>query len=144
MGENIARMEIIARSPQHVIELLDRAFNEGDLEIIMDFYEDAAIVVPEPGIEARGKETIREMYAKMLKTASIAPQMKIRVLEADGMPSSSLSGAYVRWVRLKESSCRRLFSGKRIVDGKSLSITPRGRLFWMIDRYSLERTLSAL
>ncbi len=77
-------MKLFARSPEHVIALLDRAFNEGDLETIMGFYEDAAIVVPEPGIEARGKEAIREMYANMLQTGTIARQVKVRVLEADG------------------------------------------------------------
>ena len=36
-------MKITGRSPEHVIDILDRAFTEGDLETIMDFYEDAAI-----------------------------------------------------------------------------------------------------
>ncbi len=81
----MASMDSIARSPEHAIEILDRAFNEGDLETIMNFYDESAIVVPQPGIEARGKAAIREMYAKMLKPGIMARQLKIRVLEADGI-----------------------------------------------------------
>jgi ketosteroid isomerase-like protein len=75
----------IAQSPKEAIQILDRAFNEGDLETIMDFYDDAALVVPQPGVEARGKEAIREMYGGMLKPGIVAGQLKTHVLEADGI-----------------------------------------------------------
>ena len=78
-------MDAIARSPEHAIEILDRAFNEGDLEKIMSFYDESAVVVPQPGIEARGKAAIRDMYAKMLQPGMVARQLKVRVLEADGI-----------------------------------------------------------
>ncbi len=78
-------MDDIARSPEHAIEILDRAFNGGDLETIMNFYDEAAVVVPQPGVEARGKAAIRDMYAKMLQPGMVARQLKIRVLEADGI-----------------------------------------------------------
>ena len=75
----------IANSPEHAIQVLDRAFNEGDLDTVMAFYDEAALVVPQPGVEARGKEAIREMYGKMLQPGVIARQLQIRVLEADGI-----------------------------------------------------------
>jgi ketosteroid isomerase-like protein len=75
----------IAKSPEQAIEILDRAFNEGDLETIMAFYDDAALVVPQPSVEARGKEAIREMYSKMLQPGVVAHQSRIRLLEADGI-----------------------------------------------------------
>jgi uncharacterized protein (TIGR02246 family) len=74
-----------AKNPEHAIQILDHAFNEGDLDTIMAFYDDGAVVVPQPGVEVRGKEAIREMYNKMLQPGMIARQSKIRVLEADGI-----------------------------------------------------------
>ena len=81
----MADMNVMARSPEHAIEILDRAFNEGDLDAIMDLYEEVAVVVPQPGTEARGKDAIRQMYAKMLQPGMAARQLKIRVLEVDGI-----------------------------------------------------------
>jgi hypothetical protein len=39
---------MVAGSPEHALELLDRAFNAGDLETLPGFYEDAAIVITSP------------------------------------------------------------------------------------------------
>ncbi len=36
----------IAKSPEHAIQLLDRAFNDGDLDTVMALYDEAALVVP--------------------------------------------------------------------------------------------------
>ena len=44
-----------------------------------------AVVVPQPGIEARGKSAIRGLYAQMLQPGIVARQLKVRVLEADGI-----------------------------------------------------------
>ena len=35
-------MSMMANSPEHAVELLDRAFNEGDLEAVLSFYESAS------------------------------------------------------------------------------------------------------
>ena len=78
-------MTTTANSPARVIEMLDRAFNDGDLDAIMNFYDEAAVVVPRPGVEARGKAAIREMYAEMLQPGVMARQLRYRVLEADGI-----------------------------------------------------------
>ena len=40
-------MTLDASSLEHTVELLDRAFNEGDLDAVLSFYEDAAVVVAE-------------------------------------------------------------------------------------------------
>ena len=40
---------MVATSPENAVELLDRAFNEGDIETIFNWYEDAAFVITEPG-----------------------------------------------------------------------------------------------
>ncbi len=74
-----------AHTPEHAIEILDRAFNQGDLDTIMAFYDEAAVVVPQPGTETRGQAAIRDLYAKMLQPGMAARQLKVRVLEADGI-----------------------------------------------------------
>jgi ketosteroid isomerase-like protein len=53
---------MIARSPEHAVELMDRAFNEGDLATVLSFYEDAAVVVTEPGKTARRTEELRRFW----------------------------------------------------------------------------------
>ena len=40
---------MLASNPQEVVEQLDEAFNRGDIEAILDFYEEEAVLVTEPG-----------------------------------------------------------------------------------------------
>lgn len=61
-GERADKM--LARNPEHAIELLDRAFNEGDLATVLRYYEDAAVVIPKPGTGARGIGELRERYGR--------------------------------------------------------------------------------
>lgn len=76
---------MLARSPEHAIELLDTAFNEGDLESILRYYDDQAVLIQEPGTEARGKEQIRRLYAGILRPGNTVKQLTTKVLEADGV-----------------------------------------------------------
>jgi ketosteroid isomerase-like protein len=76
---------MIARSPQEVVELLDRAFNEGDVETILAFYEDAAVVVTEPGRVARGSAELRNFFGRIVRSGSSVKQLKTYTLEADGI-----------------------------------------------------------
>jgi ketosteroid isomerase-like protein len=76
---------MIARSPQEAIELLDSAFNEGDVETILAFYEDAAVVVTEPGQVARGSAELREFFRRIVRSGSQVRQLKTYTLEADGI-----------------------------------------------------------
>jgi ketosteroid isomerase-like protein len=76
---------MIAKSPQEAVELLDRAFNEGDVESILAFYEDSAVVVTEPGKVARGSEELRSFFERIVRTGSSAKQLKTFTLEAEGI-----------------------------------------------------------
>jgi ketosteroid isomerase-like protein len=83
---NKKRMRMmIATSPEHVVDLMDRAFNEGDLTTVLSFYEDSAVVVMEPGKVARGKEELRRFFGQVMKSGSSAKQLKTHVIEADGL-----------------------------------------------------------
>jgi uncharacterized protein (TIGR02246 family) len=72
-----------AQTPLQVIELLDEAFNRGDLETILDFYENDATMVLEPGRLATGKEELRRAYKWILTNIKgTAKQEKTHVIES--------------------------------------------------------------
>ena len=76
---------MVIKNPEHAVELLDRAFNEGDLGKILSFYEDAAVVVTEPGKTARGIGELRGFFERVIQSGGSAKQLKTEVLEADGI-----------------------------------------------------------
>ena len=76
---------MIAGSPEHAIELLDKAFNEGDLDTVLGLYEDAAVVIAEPGQVARGKQELRSLYQRFMQPGTAAQQLTTHVAEADGI-----------------------------------------------------------
>jgi ketosteroid isomerase-like protein len=75
---------MLANTPQHAVELLDRAFNDGDLEAVLGFYEDLAVVT-EPGNTARGAEELRSFFLRVIQSGGKAEQLSTRVIEADGV-----------------------------------------------------------
>lgn len=79
-------MKIAARSPEHAVELLDRAFNEGDLDAILSFYEgDTAVIVARPGPLVRGADGLMNFFKEAIRSGLVAKQLKTRVIEADGV-----------------------------------------------------------
>ncbi len=78
-------MRMAASSPEHAVELLDRAFNEGDLDAVLSFYEDAAVVVAEPSRLLRGTIELKRFFEDMIRSGLTAKQLKTRVIETDGV-----------------------------------------------------------
>ena len=76
---------MVAQTPAHAIELLDDAFNRGDLDGVLRYYEEVAVVLPQPGTEARGTEELGELYGSFMKPGTTAKQIKTHVVEADGI-----------------------------------------------------------
>ena len=76
---------MIARSPEEAVKMLDRAFNEGDVETLLTFYEDAAVVVTQPGHLARGSSELRAFFNRVVRSGMSAKQLKTYTLEADGI-----------------------------------------------------------
>ena len=76
---------MVANSPEQAIELLDDAFNRGDLDAVLRLYEDAAVVISQPGTEARGPEELRTLYGALMRPGTTAKQIKTHVVEADGI-----------------------------------------------------------
>lgn len=74
---------MIARSPQEAVEQLDDAFNRGDVEAVLDFYEEEAVMVMEPGRLAYAKAELRQAFKAILESKATAKQIKTHVIEAD-------------------------------------------------------------
>lgn len=69
-------------SVEKTVKKLDEAFNRGDIEAVLDFYEDDAVVVIEPGRVARGKNEIRTAFEFVFTFGGTAKQIKTNVIEA--------------------------------------------------------------
>lgn len=73
----------MAKSPLEIVELLDEAFNRGDIEAVLDFYEDGATMVVEPGRLAAGKTELRKVYEWIFSNIKgAAKQERTHVIEA--------------------------------------------------------------
>jgi ketosteroid isomerase-like protein len=76
---------VIANSPESAVQMVDDAFNRGDLQAVLDFYEATAVVVMEPGKLARGTAELREFFTGVMGSGVRAKQLKTNVLETDGV-----------------------------------------------------------
>lgn len=73
---------MIARTPSEAVELLDEAFNRGDLEAVLGFYEEGATMVVEPGRLATGRDELRATYEWIFRNIrGTATQEKTHVIE---------------------------------------------------------------
>jgi uncharacterized protein (TIGR02246 family) len=73
---------MITQTPLATIELLDEAFNRGDIEAVLDFYEDEAVIVAEPNRLVTGKAAIRATYEWIFANIrGVARQDKTHVIE---------------------------------------------------------------
>ena len=73
---------MLAKTPQEAVAAADDAFNNRDLDGILAFYEDGAIMVYEPGHLAHGKVAVREVFENLLKLNAVAKQEKTDVVQA--------------------------------------------------------------
>lgn len=78
-------MTITASSPEHVVELLDQAFNQGNIETVISCYEEAAVVVAQPSRTIQGTAELRTFFESVMRSGASAKQLKTRVLQADGI-----------------------------------------------------------
>ncbi len=80
---------MIAQSPAHAIELIDKAFEEADIDTLVGLYDEAAVLIPAAtatGVEIRGHEQLRQFYSKLLVPGRFTVrQIKTHIVEADGI-----------------------------------------------------------
>lgn len=73
---------MLAKTPREAVISADDAFNNRDLEGVLDFYEDGAIMVYEPGHLATGKAALRQVFESLLSLNAVARQEKVDVVQA--------------------------------------------------------------
>jgi ketosteroid isomerase-like protein len=72
----------MGRTPVEVINELDLAFNQGNLDRVLSFYEESATVVLAPGKVISGKSCLHEAFASILKLNGKATQLKTNLIES--------------------------------------------------------------
>ncbi|SMC81751.1 YybH family protein [Papillibacter cinnamivorans] len=70
---------------KELIDAADKAIKEERFDALMDFYTEDAVLVVKPGLEARGKEAIKQAFIKIaayFKNSVIPTQGKMLMIEA--------------------------------------------------------------
>jgi uncharacterized protein (TIGR02246 family) len=101
---------MIPNTPEQAVEIVDRAFNSGDIDTILNFYEENAVVVTEPGKTARGKDELRSFFEQVLASKQIARQIKTYVLESDDIALFLSRWTLVEPDSVSDSQTRRFIS----------------------------------
>ena len=71
------------KTPLAAVHELDIAFNQGDLDATLSFYEDSACIVIEPEKPAiTGKADLRDAFTRALALKGTATQSKTNVIES--------------------------------------------------------------
>ena len=74
---------MIARSPREAVRLADEAFNRGDLEGMLAFYEDGAVMLFAPGQMVSGKPALRDALRPLLGMNPTASHERVHVIVKD-------------------------------------------------------------
>ena len=67
-------------SVEQAITDLDAAFNRGDLDAVLDSYEDDAVLMVEPGRSISGKDNLRAFYELAFGSGSSSRQDRMHVI----------------------------------------------------------------
>ena len=70
---------------KHLIEQADKAIREERFDDLIDFYTDDAVLIVKPGLEAKGKEAIKNAFIKIaayFKNSIVPTQGKMLMIEA--------------------------------------------------------------
>lgn len=73
---------MLASTPEEAVTKLDEAFGRADLEAVLAFYEDEAVVVVEPGRLARGKDELARFFLHVFALKGAATQIETNVLQS--------------------------------------------------------------
>jgi uncharacterized protein (TIGR02246 family) len=67
---------------EETVEKLDEAFNRRDIEAVLEFYEDDAVLVAEPNRIVQGKAAIRQTFEFVFTLNGTAKQVKTQTIES--------------------------------------------------------------
>jgi uncharacterized protein (TIGR02246 family) len=98
---------IMRKTPLEAVHELDIAFNQGDLDATLSFYEDDASIVIEPGKPViQGKAALREAFTRALALKGTATQLKTNVIESGDLALFTSKWVF-DWVSTEGISMRR-------------------------------------
>jgi uncharacterized protein (TIGR02246 family) len=87
---------MLVQTPEEAVRAMVDAFNRGDLDAFMDFYEPGATLVPQPGRVASGAAAIREAMGGFLALEGLMEiEPDLTVVRASDV--ALVSGTW-RWV----------------------------------------------
>ncbi len=72
----------LIENPLEVVKKLDAAFNSKDINAVLEFYEEGATVVAQPGKIISGKEQLRAFFEEIFQFDGVAQQEKMQVIES--------------------------------------------------------------
>ena len=98
-----------ATTVEEAVMELDHAFNLRDMDAVLSFYENDAVVVMAPGRMARGKDELRQFFAQLFAMKCEAHQMRTHVIE-----TGDIALFISKWQLVGESSDGRDFSREGI------------------------------
>lgn len=89
------RTELRASTPEEIHRLWAEAYNAGDLEALLDLYEDEAVLVPQPGVPpVAGHKAIRSALESFLSQKG---DLKIEIATTQVICSGGLALLRSRW-----------------------------------------------
>jgi uncharacterized protein (TIGR02246 family) len=65
---------------EHAVAELDDAFNRRDLEAVLSYYEDDAVLMAGPHRSIAGKDALRGFFERFIESDSLARQDAVRVI----------------------------------------------------------------
>ncbi len=84
-----------ATSPLEAVRLLDDAFCRGDVDAILDFYEDGATLVVQPGMLATGRAELRRAFEAILSLFAAPPVVKL--IKTDVIEAGNIALFTAKW-----------------------------------------------
>ena len=80
------------QNPRQLNQAWEKAYNDGDIDALVELYEPEATVIPEPGSPVTGQAAIREALAPLL---ALKGQIQLRTTAV--IESGDLAVVYAEW-----------------------------------------------
>ncbi len=81
----------MALTPQDVIDQADSAFNRGDLDAVLSYYEENAVWVVKPGHIVFGKPALRKEFEEIFRIKPQVVMKKNHVIESGDIALCSIT-----------------------------------------------------
>ncbi len=118
------------RTPLETVATIDEAFNRGDIEAVLDCYEDDAVMVVEPNRLATGRAEIRATYEWIsANIKGIATQEKTHVIETGDIALFTSKWNFIGTMLNGDSASRESYASvvlRRQTDGRWRIVVDNG------------------